>query len=112
MYQNGRQVHGGSGGNGIITLNSSIGNEKSHEAGHNYAWDIMLVDLMVVSIVLQIKSIQVGDRTVRIIYSFLIFTQMTQEKISIWIINANCRVWVNINTEPIRWLVLSVGFEH
>jgi len=36
MYQNGRQVHGGSGGNGIVTLDSSIGNEMSHEAGHNY----------------------------------------------------------------------------
>jgi hypothetical protein len=36
MYQNGRQVHGGSGGNGMITLDSSIGNEMSHEVGHNY----------------------------------------------------------------------------
>jgi len=36
MYQNGRQVHGGSGGNGMMTLDSSIGNEMSHEAGHNY----------------------------------------------------------------------------
>jgi len=36
MYKNGRQVHGGSGGNGMITLDSSIGNELSHEVGHNY----------------------------------------------------------------------------
>jgi len=36
MYQNGRIVHGGSGGNGMITLDSSDGNEMSHEAGHNY----------------------------------------------------------------------------
>jgi hypothetical protein len=36
MYQNGKQVHGGSGGNGMITLDSSIGNEMSHEVGHNY----------------------------------------------------------------------------
>lgn len=36
MYQNGRVVHGGSGGNGIVTLDSSIGNELSHEVGHNY----------------------------------------------------------------------------
>merc|ERR1712194_819552 len=36
MYQNGRQVHGGSGGNGMITLDSSVGNEFSHEVGHNY----------------------------------------------------------------------------
>ena len=36
MYRNGRVVHGGSGGNGMITLDSSIGNEFSHEAGHNY----------------------------------------------------------------------------
>merc|ERR1712157_49435 len=36
MYQNGRIVHGGSGGNGMITLDSSIGNELSHEVGHNY----------------------------------------------------------------------------
>lgn len=35
QYTNGRIVHGGSGGNGIITLDSSIGNEMSHEAGHN-----------------------------------------------------------------------------
>jgi hypothetical protein len=36
MYQNGRKVHGGSGGNGMVTLDSSIGNEFSHEIGHNY----------------------------------------------------------------------------
>jgi len=36
MYQNGRVVHGLSGGNGMITLLSSIGNEFSHEVGHNY----------------------------------------------------------------------------
>ena len=36
MYQNGRIVHGLSGGNGMITLDSSIGNEMSHEVGHNY----------------------------------------------------------------------------
>merc|ERR1719471_11887 len=36
VYQNGIIVHGGSGGNGIVTLDSSIGNEFSHEVGHNY----------------------------------------------------------------------------
>jgi len=36
MYQNGRIVHGGSGGNGMVTLDSSKGNEFSHEIGHNY----------------------------------------------------------------------------
>jgi len=35
-YQNGVKVHGGSGGNGMVTLDSSIGNEFSHELGHNY----------------------------------------------------------------------------
>merc|ERR1719285_302537 len=35
MYQNGVQLHGLSGGNGIITLKNSIGNEFSHEVGHN-----------------------------------------------------------------------------
>lgn len=35
-YANGVQVHGGSGGGGIVTLDSSIGNELSHEVGHNY----------------------------------------------------------------------------
>ena len=36
MYQNGKQVHGGSGFDGVMTLDSSVGNEFSHEAGHNY----------------------------------------------------------------------------
>jgi hypothetical protein len=36
MYQNGRVVHGLSGGNGMITLVNSEGNEFSHEVGHNY----------------------------------------------------------------------------
>lgn len=35
-YANGVVVHGGSGGGGIVTLDSSIGNELSHEVGHNY----------------------------------------------------------------------------
>ncbi len=35
-YANGIQVHGGSGGGGIVTLDNSIGNELSHEVGHNY----------------------------------------------------------------------------
>lgn len=35
-YSNGVVVHGGSGGGGIVTLDSSIGNELSHEVGHNY----------------------------------------------------------------------------
>ncbi|WP_457792392.1 M66 family metalloprotease [Pseudomonas syringae] len=35
-YANGIQVHGGSGGAGMVTLDSSIGNEFSHELGHNY----------------------------------------------------------------------------
>merc|ERR1719285_231990 len=35
MYQNGVVQHGLSGGNGIITLKNSIGNEFSHEVGHN-----------------------------------------------------------------------------
>ena len=35
-YANGIQVHGGSGGAGIVTLDKSIGNELSHEVGHNY----------------------------------------------------------------------------
>ncbi len=35
-YSNGVQVHGGSGGGGIVTLDFSIGNEFSHEVGHNY----------------------------------------------------------------------------
>jgi len=36
MYQNGRVVHGLSGGNGMVTLLMSTGNEFSHELGHNY----------------------------------------------------------------------------
>lgn len=35
-YSNGVQTHGGSGGAGMVTLDSSIGNEFSHEVGHNY----------------------------------------------------------------------------
>ena len=35
-YNNGVQMHGGSGGAGMVTLDSSIGNELSHEVGHNY----------------------------------------------------------------------------
>jgi len=35
-YANGVQVHGGSGGNGMVTLDNSIGNEFSHEVGHNF----------------------------------------------------------------------------
>jgi hypothetical protein len=35
-YSNGVVVHGGSGGGGIVTLDESIGNEFSHEVGHNY----------------------------------------------------------------------------
>lgn len=35
-YANGLHVHGGSGGGGIVTLDESIGNEFSHEVGHNY----------------------------------------------------------------------------
>ncbi|MFD2176748.1 M66 family metalloprotease [Veronia pacifica] len=37
VYQNGVIVHGGSGGAGMVTLDSSIGNEMSHELGHNYS---------------------------------------------------------------------------
>ena len=36
VYANGVQVHGGSGGGGIVTLDDSLGNEFSHEVGHNY----------------------------------------------------------------------------
>ena len=36
VYANGVQVHGGSGGGGIVTLDNSLGNEFSHEVGHNY----------------------------------------------------------------------------
>ncbi|MBX3443388.1 MAG: peptidase M66 [Planctomyces sp.] len=35
-YANGLVVHGGSGGGGIATLDASLGNEFSHEVGHNY----------------------------------------------------------------------------
>ncbi|NAT17239.1 M66 family metalloprotease [Pseudomonas syringae] len=35
-YANGIQVHGGSGGGGIVTLDSSISTEFSHELGHNF----------------------------------------------------------------------------
>ncbi|WP_273795144.1 M66 family metalloprotease [Brucella intermedia] len=35
-YVNGRVVHGLSGGAGMVTLESSVGNEFSHEVGHNY----------------------------------------------------------------------------
>lgn len=35
-YSNGIVVHGGSGGGGIVTLDHSLGNEFSHEVGHNY----------------------------------------------------------------------------
>jgi Peptidase M66/ToxR activated gene A lipoprotein domain len=35
-YSNGIIVHGGSGGGGIVTLDKSLGNEFSHEIGHNY----------------------------------------------------------------------------
>ena len=35
-YANGVKVHGGSGGGGIVTLDASLGNEFSHEVGHNY----------------------------------------------------------------------------
>ena len=36
-YSNGIVTHGLSGGGGIVTLQSSVGNEWSHELGHNYA---------------------------------------------------------------------------
>ncbi|WP_431481076.1 M66 family metalloprotease [Pseudomonas thivervalensis] len=35
-YVNGVQVHGGSGGASMVTLEASLGNELSHEVGHNY----------------------------------------------------------------------------
>lgn len=35
-YQNGIITHGGSGGGGVVTLDSSLGNEFSHEVGHNF----------------------------------------------------------------------------
>jgi hypothetical protein len=36
MYKNGLALHGLSGGNGILTLLDSVGNEFSHEIGHHY----------------------------------------------------------------------------
>ncbi|BBM66479.1 hypothetical protein VA249_31250 [Vibrio alfacsensis] len=36
VYTNGIVNHGLSGGGGIVTLSSSVGNEWSHELGHNY----------------------------------------------------------------------------
>lgn len=36
VYSNGVQWHGLSGGNGILTLEDSVGNEFSHEIGHHY----------------------------------------------------------------------------
>lgn len=35
-YANGVVTHGGSGGGGIVTLDETLGNEFSHEVGHNY----------------------------------------------------------------------------
>ena len=35
-YSNGLVTHGGSGGGGIVTLDDTLGNEFSHEVGHNY----------------------------------------------------------------------------
>ncbi len=35
-YANGESNHGLSGGNGILTLIDSVGNEFSHEIGHHY----------------------------------------------------------------------------
>ncbi|WP_222927933.1 M66 family metalloprotease [Colwellia ponticola] len=35
-YQNGIVTHGGSGGGGIVTLDATLGNEFSHELGHNF----------------------------------------------------------------------------
>ncbi len=35
-YENGVVTHGGSGGGGIVTLDASLGNEFSHEVGHNF----------------------------------------------------------------------------
>ena len=35
-YRNGEQIHGLSGGGSIVTLLGSVGNEFSHELGHNY----------------------------------------------------------------------------
>ncbi len=36
VYANGLVTHGGSGGGGLVTLDASVGNELSHEFGHNY----------------------------------------------------------------------------
>lgn len=36
VYSNGEQLHGLSGGNGMLTLIRSVGNEFSHEIGHHY----------------------------------------------------------------------------
>lgn len=36
LYENGKQVHGWSGGAGKVTLYDSRGNELSHELGHNF----------------------------------------------------------------------------
>ena len=36
MYRNGVKNHGYSGGNSIVTLHNFVGNEFSHELGHNY----------------------------------------------------------------------------
>ena len=38
-YNNGLKVHGGSGGAGMVTLENTVGNEWSHEVGHNYGLD-------------------------------------------------------------------------
>ncbi|WP_019613347.1 M66 family metalloprotease [Psychromonas ossibalaenae] len=35
-YSNGVQIHGGSGGNGMVTIDNSLGNEWSHEVAHNF----------------------------------------------------------------------------
>ena len=35
-YNNGLKVHGGSGGAGMVTLENTVGNEWSHEVGHNF----------------------------------------------------------------------------
>ena len=36
IYENGSQIHGGSGGSGMAMLDESTGNEFSHELGHAY----------------------------------------------------------------------------
>ncbi len=35
-YSNGVVAHGGSGGNGMVTIDDTLGNEWSHEVGHNF----------------------------------------------------------------------------